>query len=86
MSDEAMHQTVSDDESSVQDDKELTAEDKIKKRKATGAAAHMCLKWIEGKRVRLTQEQKAEISVYADHNKQLSREEIIEWAVQKYKS
>ncbi len=55
-----------------------------KKRNATGAAAHRILKRVEGKRVRLTNEQKAEIAVYADNlkNAQLSSDDVTSWAVQ----
>jgi hypothetical protein len=35
-----------------------------RKEKATGAAAHRILKRVEGKRVRLTNEQKAEIAAW----------------------
>jgi hypothetical protein len=44
----------------------------------------MILKRVEGKRVRLTNEQKAEIAVYADNlkNAQLSSDDVISWAVQ----
>jgi hypothetical protein len=39
--------------------------------------AHRVLKRIEGKRVRLSQRQLAEISIYADKHKTLSREDVI---------
>ena len=39
---------------------------------------------MEGKSVRLTNEQKAEIAVYADHNAQFSREDLISWVVKNY--
>ena len=59
MADQPTVQTCSDDEPS-EDDEVINVEGKdSKKRKATGAAAHMCLKRVEGKRVRLTMEQKA---------------------------
>ena len=85
MADEASLLTVSDDEPCDEDVESSAVDPTIsKKRKSTGAAAHRCLKRVEGKRVRLTNEQKAEIAVYADANAQLSREDIISWAVKKY--
>ncbi len=68
---------------SDQDDPDGPAQD-AKKRKATGAAAHRVLKRIEGKRVRLSQRQLAEISIYANKHKTLSREDAIHWAVEKF--
>ncbi len=65
------------------DDPDGPAQD-AKKRKATGAAAHRVLKRIEGKRVRLSQRQLAEISIYANKHKTLSREDVIHWAVEKF--
>ena len=50
MGDEASVQKVSDDETKQESEVQLE-ETVAKKRKATGAAAHMCLKRIEGKRV-----------------------------------
>jgi hypothetical protein len=85
MADAAAHvETVSDDEQDEDNDDSSFDQIISKKRKASGAAAHKCLKRTEGKRVRLTNEQKAEISVYAAHNVQLYREDIISWAVKKY--
>ena len=84
MADKSTEQTVSDDEPS-EDDEVIDEEGKnSKKRKATGAAAHMCLKRIEGKRVRLTMEQKAKISVFAAEHLHLSREAVISWAVKEF--
>jgi hypothetical protein len=49
MADQPTVQTGSDDEPS-EDDEVINVEGKdSKKRKATGAAAHMCLKRVEGK-------------------------------------
>ena len=74
-------QTLSDDAAS----EDLLAEDtSSKKRKATGAAAHRCLKRVEEKRVRLTNEQKAKIAIYADEHRHLSRDDVTTWAVSKY--
>ncbi len=39
---------------------------------------------MDGKRVRLSNEQKAEIAVYADKYAELSREDIPSWAVKQY--
>jgi hypothetical protein len=78
MADAAAHvETVSDDEQDEDNDDSSFGQIISKKRKACGAAAHKCLKRTEGKRVRLTNEQKAEISVYAAHNVQLSREDYV---------
>jgi hypothetical protein len=57
-------QTISDDEQgeSIGQVKEIADS----KRKSTGAAAHRVLKRAEGKRVRLSQQQLAEISLYAE--------------------
>ena len=65
MADKAVQdeQTVSDDEAS-EDSLAVDKED-------TGAAAHRCLKRAEGKRVRLTNEQKAEIVIYADEHEHI---------------
>ncbi len=80
---EATVQTVPDDEPvEVFEDPALDKSCE-KKRKATGAAAHRVLKRVEGKRVRLTNKQKAEIAVYSDKIAQLSCEDVISWAVQK---
>ena len=80
MADKSTEQTVSDDEPS-EDDEVIDEEGKnSKKRKATGAAAHMCLKLgVEGKHVRLTMEQKAKISesVFAADHLHLSCEAVI---------
>ena len=84
MGDKPNLQTVSDDEKNDEIDASVVDKTILKKRKATGAAAHMCLERIEGKCIRLTNEQKAEFSVYADHNLHLSREDIISWAVKQY--
>ena len=81
MADEAIVLTVSDDEQDEAIDCSSVDKPIPSKRKATGAASHMCLKRVEGKRVRLTNEQKAEISVFADKHEQLSREDILAWAV-----
>ena len=74
-------QTVSDDEASTDS---LAEDTSSKKRKATGAAAHRCLKRVEEKRVRLTNEQKAKIAIYADEHRHLSRDDVTTWAVSKY--
>ena len=86
MADDATVQTVSDDEPVESFEDSALASDTSceKKRKATGAAAHRVLKRVDGKRVRLTNEQKAEIAVYADKNAQLSREDILSCAVKQY--
>ena len=75
-------QTISDDEQgeSISQVKEIADS----KRKLTGAAAHRVLKQAEGKRVRLSQQQLAEISLYADKHKTMSREDVILWAVDKF--
>ena len=75
-------QTISDDEQgeSISQVKEIADS----KRKLTGAAAHRVLKRAEGKRVRLSQQQLAEISLYADKHKTMSREDVILWAVDKF--
>ena len=63
---------MSDDESS-EDNKVIDVEGKhSKKRKATGAAAHMCLKRIEGKQVCLANEQRAKFSGFAADHAHLS--------------
>ena len=77
-------QTISDDEPS-DDDEDMHVDDQSsKKRKITGAAAHMCLKRAEGKRDRLTMEQKAELSVFAADHSHLSREAVINWALKEF--
>ena len=74
-------QTVSDDEASTDS---LAEDTSSKKRKATGAAVHRCLKRVEGKRVDFTNEQKAEIAIYADEHRHLSHDDVTTWAVSKY--
>jgi hypothetical protein len=65
MVDEASLLTVSGDEPCYEDVDNSAVDPTIsKERKATGAAAHRCLERVEGKRVRLTNEQKAEIGLY----------------------
>jgi hypothetical protein len=86
MADDATVQTVSDDEPVESFEDSALASDTSceKKRKATRAAAHRVLKRVDGKRLRLTNEQKTEIAVYADKNAQLSREDVLSWAVKQY--
>jgi hypothetical protein len=84
MSEQATVQTVSDDEPSEDDEDMHVEEQFLKKRKITGAAAHKCLKRVEGNRVRLTMEQKAKLSVFAADHSHLSRQALINWAVKEF--
>jgi hypothetical protein len=84
MSEQATVQTVSDDEPSEDVEDMHVDEQSSKKRKITGAAAHKCLKRVEGNHVRLTMEQKAKLSVFAADHSHLSREAVINWAVKEF--
>jgi hypothetical protein len=84
MSEQATVQTVSDDEPSEDDEDMHVEEQSSKKRKITRAAAHKCLKRVDGNRVRLTMEQKAKLSVFAADHSHLSREAVINWAVKEF--